>query len=205
LPKYPLDFTFRKDISIDGQYYIDWENKFIEQIQLVHQMVQEQLEKSQAKYKTRHDKHGVDHSFQVGDEVCLYISKERLKGEGKKLKPIRDGPFNILEKIGNNALHLDFPPYMQMYAVVNVENLILYEPPLIDYQGEHVHIPSINYFSLEYLLELHEDTILDRRMRNSKRGNVECLRVGLKGTNPTKAKWIEVGKVRELYPHLQID
>ena len=68
-------------------------------------MVQEQLEKSQAKYKTRHDKHRVDHSFQVGDEVWLYISKERLyinkerlKGEGKKLKPNRYGPFKILEK-----------------------------------------------------------------------------------------------------------
>jgi hypothetical protein len=51
-------------------------------------VVQEQLEKSQAKYKERHDKHRVDHSFEVGDEVSLYISKERLKGEGKKLKPI---------------------------------------------------------------------------------------------------------------------
>jgi hypothetical protein len=51
-------------------------------------VVQEQLEKSQAKYKTRHDKHRVDHSFEVGDEVWLYINKERLKGEGKKLKPI---------------------------------------------------------------------------------------------------------------------
>jgi hypothetical protein len=51
-------------------------------------MVQEQLEKSQAKYKTRHDKHRVDHSFQVGDEVWLYISKERLKGEGKKLNQL---------------------------------------------------------------------------------------------------------------------
>jgi hypothetical protein len=51
-------------------------------------MVQEQLEKSQAKYKTRHDKHRVDQNFQVEDEVWLYISKERLKGEGKKLKPI---------------------------------------------------------------------------------------------------------------------
>jgi hypothetical protein len=48
-------------------------------------------------------------------------------------------------------------------------------------------------------------TILDRRMRTSKRGNVEYLRVGIKGTNPSKGKWIGVGKVRELYPHLQID
>jgi hypothetical protein len=205
LPKSPLDFIFGKDIAVDGQYDIDRAEKFIEQIQSIHQVVQEQLEKSQAKYKTRHDKHRVDHSFQVGDEVWLYISKERLKGEGKKLKPIRYGPFKIIDKIGNNAFRLDLPPYMQMYAVVNVENLKLYEPPLIDDQGEHVQIPSIDDFSPEYLTELHEDTILDRRMRTSKRGNVEYLRVGLKGTNPSKAKWIEVGRVRELYPHLHID
>jgi hypothetical protein len=205
LPKSPLDFIFGKDIVVDGQYDIDRAEKFIEQIQSIHQVVQEQLEKSQAKYKTRHDKHRVDHSFQVGDEVWLYISKERLKGEGKKLKPIRYGPFKIIDKIGNNAFRLDLPPYMQMYAVVNVENLKLYEPPLIDDQGEHVQIPSIDDFSPEYLTELHEDTILDRRMRTSKRGNVEYLRVGLKGTNPSKAKWIEVGRVRELYPHLHID
>jgi hypothetical protein len=86
----------------------------------------------------RHGKHCVDHSFQVGDEFCLYISNKRLKVEGKKLKPIRYGPFKILDKIGNNAFHLDLPPYMQMYAFVNVENLKLYEPPLIDDQGEHV-------------------------------------------------------------------
>jgi hypothetical protein len=73
---------------------------------------------------------------------------------------------------------LDLPPYMQMYAVVNVENLRLYEPPLIDDKGEHVHIPSIDDFSPEYLLEWYEDTILDRKMRTSKRGNVEYLHVG---------------------------
>jgi hypothetical protein len=175
LPKSPLDFIFGKYIVVDGKYDIDRAEKFIEQIQSIHQVVQEQLEKSQAKYKARHDKHRVDHSFEVGDEVWLYISKERLKGEGKKLKPIRYGPFKIVDKIGNNAFRLDLPPYMQMYAVVNVENLKLYDPPLIDDQEEHVQIPSIDDFSLEYLTELQEDTILDRRMRTSKRGNVEYL------------------------------
>ena len=52
------------------------------------------------------------------------------------MKPIRYGPFKIIDKVGNNAFRLDLPPYMQMYAVVNVENLKLYEPPLIDDQGE---------------------------------------------------------------------
>ena len=42
---------------------------------------------------------------------------------------------------------------MKIY-VVNVDNLRLYEPPLIQDQGENVQIPSIEYFSPEYLDEL---------------------------------------------------
>ena len=57
--------------------------------------------------------------------------QDRLQGEGKKLKPIRYGPFTILDKVGNNAFRLEFPPNMQMYSVVNVENLKLYDPPMI--------------------------------------------------------------------------
>ena len=91
---------------------------------------------------------------------------------------------------------------MQMYSVVNVENLHLYEPPLIDDQGSDGQLPSIEYFLPKFLDELKEDTILDRRTRASKRVSVDYLRVGLKGTKTSKEKWMEVVKVRELYPHL---
>ena len=94
----------------------------------------------------------------------------------------------IQEKIGNNVFKLDFPPYMQICSVVNVENLRLFEPCLIDDQGEHAQLPSIHDFLPEYLDELQQDLILNRRTKNSKRGNVEYLRVGLKGQNPSKAK-----------------
>jgi len=70
---------------------------------------------------------------------------------------------------------------MQIYSVVNVENLRLFEPPLIDDQGEHVQLPSIDDFSPKYLDELQHDLVLDKRTRTSKRGNVEYLRVRLKG------------------------
>jgi hypothetical protein len=53
--------------------------------------------------------------------------------------------------------------------------------------------------------ELQEDIILDRSMRTSCMGDVDYLRVGLKGTHPRKAKWIEKDKVRGLFPHLPID
>jgi len=72
-------------------------------------------------------------------------------------------------------------------------------------QDEEVSIPSIDDFSLEYLDELKEYIILDRRMRTSHRGDVDYLWVGLKGTHPRKEKWIEKDKVRELFPHLSVD
>jgi hypothetical protein len=128
-----------------------------------------------------------------------------LKGEGKKLKPIHYGTFTILEKSGTNYFHLDLPPYMYIYSIVNVENLKLFEPPMIMDQDEEVSIPSVDEFSPEYLDELQEDIIPDRRTRTSYRGDVDYLRVGLRGTCPSKAKWIEKDKVRGLFPHLPID
>ena len=125
-----------------------------------------------------------------------------MQGEGKKLNPIHYGPFKILKKVGNNAFQIDLPSYMQMYSVVNVENLRLYEPPLIADHESAVQLPSIEDFSPEFLDELKEDTILDRRTRTSRRGNVDYVRVGLKGNKPNKEKWMEVDRVSALYPHL---
>ena len=121
--------------------------------------VQEHLEKSQAKYKMRHDKNRMDHHFKFGDQVWLYINKERLKGEGKKLKSIRYGPFKIVEKIGDNAFRLDLPPYMQIYSVVNVDKLKLYEPPMVMDEDESAQVPSIDDFAPECTIEWQEDII----------------------------------------------
>ena len=155
-----MDLTYGREVGSSTSKDEDKSRRFIQRVQQVHQAVQEQLEKSQAQYKARHDKHRVDHQFQVGDQVWLHISKERMKGEGKKLKPIRYGPFTILEKIGTNAFRLELPPYMQIYSVVNVENLKLYEPPMIMDERENVSFPSVDEFSLEYMDELKEDVIL---------------------------------------------
>ena len=74
----------------------------------------------------------MEHSFQVGDQVWLYISKDSMQGEGKNLKPIRYGPFKILEKIGENDFRLDLPSYMHIYLVVNANCLRLFGPSLIE-------------------------------------------------------------------------
>ena len=83
---------YGKDVDSNEEGNEDRAHKFIQRIQQVHQVVREKLEKSQEQYKYQHEKHRVDHQFKVGDHVWLHISEEWLKGEGKKLKPIRYGP-----------------------------------------------------------------------------------------------------------------
>ena len=49
---------------------------------------------------------------------------------------------------------------MQIYLVVNVDNLKLYEPPMIMDEEANVQIHSIDDISPEYMTELQEDVIL---------------------------------------------
>ena len=93
-----------------------------------------------------------------------------MQGEGRKLKPIRYGPFEILEKIGTNAFHLNLSPYMKIYSVVNVENLKLYEPPMILDEDISVQVPSVDDLSPEYMIELP-----DKNVKTSRRGPIEYL------------------------------
>jgi hypothetical protein len=204
LPKVPLELMYGRDVYSNEEINEDRARKFIQRIEQLYQEVKEQLEKIQAQYKAWHDKQRVDHHFQVGDQVWLHNNNERLKGEGKKLNPIHYEPFTILEKRGANAFRLDIPPYMHIYLVVDVENLKYFDPPMIMDQDEEVSIPLVDKFSPEYLDELKEDINLDRRTRTSHRGDVDYLRVGLKRTLPSKAKWIEKDKVREIFPHLYV-
>jgi hypothetical protein len=72
------------------------------------------------------------------------MNKEILLGPSNKIKALWYGPFELLEKVGDNAYRLTLPPYMHnylvvnmdIYSVVNVENLKLYEPSILDQEIE---------------------------------------------------------------------
>jgi len=68
----------------------------------------------------------------VGDIVWLQLNKERLQGLGKKMKALRYGHFEVLEKVGDNAYILSLRLYMRIYSIVNVENIKIYEPSILD-------------------------------------------------------------------------
>ncbi|GJZ17640.1 hypothetical protein Tco_0553763, partial [Tanacetum coccineum] len=168
----------------------------------LHHEVEEQLRRSQQKYKERHDRHRVKGNFQEGDLVWLHLGKERLKGEGKKLKPIRYGPFRILKKVGENACQLELPAYMEMYSVVNVDKLKLFEPSMLDEElGES--LPAVEDITTDQEKILSEDTIVERKTSSTRRGERKSYRIAKRGQLPSSAKWFseEVGKAR--FPHLK--
>ena len=77
------------------------------QVQEVQADVKNKLEKANEKYKMEVDKHRQFKSFDVGDEVMVFISKARMQGGHSKLKQRKYGPYQIVKKINNNSYVVD--------------------------------------------------------------------------------------------------
>ena len=62
--------------------------------------------------------------FEPGDWVWLHMRKERFPTQRKsKLLPRGDGPFQVLERINDNAYKLDLPGEYNVSATFNVSDL----------------------------------------------------------------------------------
>ncbi|CAL2237234.1 unnamed protein product [Prunus armeniaca] len=208
LPQSPFDLAFTmSDQPLCGKEEEEHirANKFLERVRKIHTEVEAQLKRSQQRYKARHDKHRVPCNFKEGDLVWLHLGKERLTGEGKKLKPIRYGPFKIIKQIGDNAFQLELPPYMHMYSVINAENLKLFEPSLLDDDpDEDIRLPSVDDLKIELEDPLLKDCILEQKVRETRHGKYEYFRIGSKGQLPSKSKWYIRDKATQEFPHLTI-
>jgi hypothetical protein len=138
----------------------------------------------------------------VGDKVWLQLNKESIQGLGKKIKALQYGPFEVLEKVGDDVSCLSLPPYMCIYSVVNVENLKLYELSMLDMDQDEQVLPFIEDLALDAQEELVEDTILQKQSRTTRHGKHDLWQVGLKGQLPGKEKSYSREKVKEKFAHL---
>jgi len=103
-------------------------NQRVEEIKKLHERVKARIEKINATYSSQANKGRKKKVFQPGDLVWLHLRKERFPSKRKgKLMPRADGPFEVLERVNDNAYKIDLPGDYQVSATFNVSDLSPYE------------------------------------------------------------------------------
>ncbi|XP_025983169.2 uncharacterized protein [Glycine max] len=81
-----------------------------EYVKKLHEQVKAQIEKKNASYARQANKSRKKVVLEPGDWVWVHLKKERFPEHRKsKLQPRGDGPFQVLEKINDNAYKIDLP------------------------------------------------------------------------------------------------
>ena len=123
IPIGPLDLVPR---ATKHQFSGDAETR-MKEIRKLHEDVRVKIEKQNEKYQKAVNKHRKKVEFKVRDLVWIHLRKERFpQGKYDKLKPKADGPFRVLEKVGENAYKIELPIDYGVSPTFNVADLSPY-------------------------------------------------------------------------------
>jgi hypothetical protein len=113
---------------------------WLEQRELMQQLVRQHLIRAQNKMKVQADKHRSARSFNVGDSVYLkaqpYVQTSLTSHSSNKLSFKYFGPYVILAKIGKAAYRLKLPSDCHIHPVFHVSQLKRAIPPSIKVSTE---------------------------------------------------------------------
>ena len=107
--------------SLDGE-------KKAEMVKKLHESVHQHIEKKIEQCVTKANKGCRQVLFEPGDWVWVHIRKERFPARRwSKLHPRRDGPFQVLKRINDNAYKLDLLGEYNISTTFNVSDLSPYD------------------------------------------------------------------------------
>ena len=102
--------------------------KKAEFVRSLHEKVKANIEKKNLQYTKQANKGRKKMVFEKGDWVWLHLRKERFPEKRRsKLLPRGDGPFQVIERINDNAYKLDRPGEYNVSSTFNVSDLSLFD------------------------------------------------------------------------------
>ena len=105
----------------DGQTKADYVRK-------LHEKVKAQIERRNESFAKHANKGRKRVVFQPGDWDWVHMRKERFPDQRKsKLQSRGDGPFQVLEKINDNAYKIELPGEYNVSSTFNVSDLSLFD------------------------------------------------------------------------------
>ncbi|KAL4386359.1 hypothetical protein GQ457_09G017630 [Hibiscus cannabinus] len=116
-----------------------------EYVRKLHQQVKENLERRTQQYEKQANKGRKRVTFEVGDWVWVHFRKEHFPAQrSSKLLPRGDGPFQVVEKVNENAYKLDLPGEYNVSATFNVSDLTPFDDPSYFHScSTHVADPKV--------------------------------------------------------------
>jgi hypothetical protein len=154
---------------------------FLRHIYDIHEEVRKKIVVSNDRHKSRVDAHRGVVEFQPEDLVLIHLRLERFtKGPLYKLHSRRRaGPFQVIQKLGNNAYRIDLPSHLTFSPIFNVVDLTPYHgPPDIS--------PTLP-IALPYTAKPREEIedILDDQIVSTRRGGYQKFLVKWKNRPPS--------------------
>jgi hypothetical protein len=122
----PCVFIDLMPIPIDKRTFIDGIKK--EKImKILHKQVRSHIKEKTTKYAKHANKRQKMVRFESGDLVRIHLSKDRFTSKRKsKLMPRVNGPFQVIERMNDNAYKIDLPGKYNVLATFIVKDLSPY-------------------------------------------------------------------------------
>lgn len=127
---HPRGISELRDISSEDRRSSE-EEDFADHMAALHIQVKQHLEDISNKYKGKADEKRRHKEFEVGDEVMVYLRKDRFPVETyNKLQMKKFGPCGILRKFNSrNAYEVELPDSLSISPIFNIADLHEYHEP----------------------------------------------------------------------------
>jgi hypothetical protein len=137
----PLDLA---PLPVTDHFSGDAEER-AKEIKKLHEQIRGSILKKNEQYSKQANKHRKPAAFKEGDLVWIHLRKERFPSKrSSKLMPRADGPFRVLQRIGENAYKIELPGDYGVSATFNVSDLSPYyedQEDQVDF-GTSLHQPG---------------------------------------------------------------